>query len=398
MLVHWIWFAALQGISLRQKLQLLERFSDPEELYYTDTERVTPALPAEIAQALSDKDLEYARQIIRNCGDLHIHILTYGDSAYPEQLRNIHNPPLVLYYAGALPDFGAQPVIGVVGTRKASVYGKMNALDMSREIATCGGLVISGGAAGIDTEALKGAMDAGASVVAVLGCGVDVVFPASNRALFQKIKDNGCLISEYPPGTAPLPWQFPERNRIISGLSNGVLVIEAPAKSGALITAREAMEQGRDVFVVPGNINVSTCAGSNSLLQDGASAVFCGWDVLRDYAFLYKNVKQRKFNQKRSDNRELSWVSDTVKLPVADKKSVDNSEYYAYSDQSSGAAGTEPLCQKLLDCLSTEPVPVDHVIARVQEPAAEVLSALTKLALSGMVINHPGRLVSVKQK
>ena len=398
MLVHWIWLTALQGISLRQKLKLLERFSDPEELYYTDTDNVTLELPGEIAQALSDKNLEYAQQIITKCADLHIHILTYGDSAYPEQLRNIHNPPLVLYYTGALPDFGAQPVIGVVGTRKASVYGKMNALDMSREIATCGGLVISGGAAGIDTEALKGAMDAGASVVAVLGCGVDVVFPASNRLLFQKIKENGCLISEYPPGTAPLPWQFPERNRIISGLSNGVLVIEAPAKSGALITATEAMEQGRDVFVVPGNINVSTCAGSNSLLQEGAGAVFCGWDVLRDYAPLYLAVKQRKFMHKMSDNRELSWVSDTVKLPVADKKSVDNSQFYAYSDQSSVAVGTDSLRQKLLDCLSTEPVPVDDVIARVQEPAAEVLSALTKMALLGMVINHPGRLVSVKQK
>ena len=398
MLVHWIWFAALQGISLRQKLQLLERFSDPEELYYTDTDNVNPSLPEEITQALENKNLEAAQQIIKNCADLHIHILTYGDSAYPEQLRNIHNPPLVLYYAGVLPDFSAQPVVGVVGTRKASVYGKMNALDMSREIATCGGLVISGGAAGIDTEALKGAMDGNAPVVAVLGCGVDVVFPASNRVLFQKIKESGCLISEYPPGTSPLPWQFPERNRIISGLSNGVLVVEAPAKSGALITAREAMEQGRDVFVVPGNINVSTCAGSNSLLKEGASAVFCGWDVLREYESLYPGVKQRKFTQKLADNRELVWVSDIVKMPVADKKSVDNSEFYAYSDQSSAAFGADSLHQKLLDCLTTEPVPVDDVIAQVQAPAAEVLSALTKLALLGMVINHPGRLVSVKQK
>lgn len=398
MLVHWIWFAALQGISQRQKLQLLERFSDPEELYYADTEEDASQLPPEIAQALSNKDLTVPRQVVKQCADLHIHILTYRDAVYPDRLRSIHNPPLVLYYKGLLPDFDMQPVIGVVGTRKASAYGKTNALDMSRELAACGALVISGGAAGIDTEALKGAMDADAPVVAVLGCGVDVVFPAANRKLFQKIEEKGCLLSEYPPGTAPLPWQFPERNRIISGLSNGVLVIEAPAKSGALITARDAMEQGRDVFSVPGNINISTCAGSNSLLQEGAAAVFSGWDVLKDYAPQYPGVEQRGFVQKLPDSRELPWVADEVKLPSADKKSVDNSTLSAYSDQSNAVSGLDTLSRKLLSCLDTEPAPVDEVIARVQEPAAEVLGALTRLALLGMVINHPGRLVSVKRK
>ena len=258
MLEHWIWFASLQGISRRQKLQLLERFSDPEALYYADETQTLSQLPDAVDNALSEKDLTAARQLVKQCADQHIHVLTYEDAAYPDRLRSIHNPPLVLYYKGRLPDFDLQPVIGVVGTRKASPYGKTNALDMSRELAACGALVVSGGAAGIDTEALKGALDADTAAVAVLGCGVDVVFPASNRKLFEKIVEQGCLLSEYPPGTEPRSWHFPERNRIISGLSNGVLVIEAPAKSGALITAREAMEQGRDVFAVPGNINIST--------------------------------------------------------------------------------------------------------------------------------------------
>lgn len=398
MLVHWIWFAALQGISLKQKLQLLEHFSDPEELYYADMEENAFSSSPEIAQALSNKDLTYARQTVKRCADLHIRILTYRDAAYPDRLRSIYNPPLVLYYKGLLPVFETQPVIGVVGTRKASAYGKNNALELSRELATCGALVVSGGAAGIDTEALKGAMDTGAPVVAVLGCGVDVVFPAVNRNLFQKIQEKGCLISEYPPGSKPMPWQFPERNRIISGLSNGVLIIEAPTKSGALITAKDAMEQGRDVFVVPGNINISTCAGSNALLQEGAMAVFSGWDVLKDYAFQFPGVAQREFVQKIPDSRNLAWVAEEVTLPVIDKNSVDNLRSDAYSDQSCEAAGLDSLSRKLLDSLDTEPVPVDEVIARVQEPAAEVLSALTRLALLGMVLNHPGRLVSVKRK
>ena len=398
MLEHWIWFTALQGISLGQKLQLLQRFSDPEELYYADTEEEVSNLPPEIRQALWDKDLSHARQIVKQCADTQIQILTYGDRQYPDRLRHIHNPPLVLYYKGLLPDFEIQPVIGVVGTRKASAYGKTNALELSGELAACGALVVSGGAAGIDTEALKGAMDADAPVVAVLGCGVDVVFPASNRKLFEKIREKGCLISQYPPGTKPMPWQFPERNRIISGLSNGVLVIEAPVKSGALITAREAMEQGRDVFVVPGNIHISTCAGSNLLLQQGAMAVFSGWDVLRDYASQYPGVAQREFAPKMHPREDTAWVATEVKLPVGDKKSIDNSTSSAYSDQDSAAAGMDILSRKLLDCLDTEPTPVDEIIDRVQEPAAEVLSALTRLALLGMVINHPGRLVSAKRK
>lgn len=398
MQMYWIWFAALQGISLRQKLQLLERFSDPEELYYADTDEDVTLLPPELAQALSNKDLTEARKIVKQCEDLHIHILTYGDTAFPDRLRCIHNPPLVLYYKGVLPEFDAQPVIGVVGTRKASAYGKTNALDMSAEMAACGALVISGGAAGIDTEALKGAMDADAPVVAVLGCGVDVVFPASNRTLFQKITQEGCLLSEYPPGTTPLPWQFPERNRIISGLSNGVLVVEAPAKSGALITARDAMEQGRDVFVVPGNINNSTCAGSNALLQEGASAVFCGWDVLKDYAPQYPSVQKREFVAAMPNAQTLVFLQAPIQTPVADKKSVDNSAFGAYSDQGSAVSGLDALSRRLLDCLDTEPKPVDEVIARMQEPAAEVLGALTKLALLGLVLNHPGRLVSAKRK
>lgn len=393
MLVHWIWFAGLEGISKGQKLQLLQQFSDPEELYYADTEEGESRFPPEITKALSDKDLTAARRIVKQCHDLRIHAVTYRDAAYPDRLRSIHNPPMVLYYKGILPDVTMQPVIGVVGTRKASPYGMTNALNLSREMAACGALIVSGGAAGVDTEALKGAMDAKVPVIAVLGSGVDVVFPAANRKLFEKIEENGCLLSEYPPGTQARAWQFPERNRIISGLSDGVLVVEAPAKSGALITARDAMEQGRDVFVVPGNINISTCAGSNSLLREGAAAVFCGWDVLKDYEAQFPDLTKREFVETVPEKPRAQDV-----LPPRDhRKNIDNSAVRAYSVQS-GTAGLDALSQKVMQLLSTEPIPVDDVIAQMQEPAAEVLGALTKLALMGMIFNHPGRLVSVKRQ
>ena len=211
MLVHWVWYATLPNLSLQQKLTLLEHFPSPEDIFYSER---FPGRPDKIAQALENMDLTFARNILRVCGETQVSVLAMTDSAYPSRLRNISDPPLVLYYKGALPDFEGQPVIGVVGTRKATAYGMNNAREFSRQIARCGGLVVSGGAGGIDTAALQGAAQTGRQTVAVLGCGVNVVYPASNRDLFTQISKNGCLISEYPPDTEPRTWQFPERNRI----------------------------------------------------------------------------------------------------------------------------------------------------------------------------------------
>ena len=295
MLVHWIWYASLRGLSLQQKLKLMCRYTDPEDIYNTDFESDL-SLSAEAMAALGDKDLTKSREILKRCSQLRIQIVTYRDAAYPAKLKHISDPPLVLYYKGQLPDFDMQPVVGVVGTRKASLYGKSNAYTMGSSLAACGAMVVSGGAAGIDTEALRGAMTAKLPTVAVLGTGVDVVFPASNRGLFEKIADNGCLISEYPPGTTAQKWHFPERNRIISGLSDALLVVEAPEKSGALITARLALEQGREVYAMPGGVNLAYSAGSNQLLQEGASAASTGWDILKHYESRFPEITCRETN------------------------------------------------------------------------------------------------------
>ncbi len=388
MLLHWVWYATLPKLSLQQKLSLLTHFPSPEDIYHTER---FPELPDNIAQALENKDLTPARHILKTCGETQVSIMAMTDAGYPSRLRNISDPPLVLYYKGALPDFEGQPVIGVVGTRKATSYGMTNARDFSRQIARCGGLVVSGGAGGIDTAALQGAAQTGRQSVAVLGCGVNVVYPASNRDLFAQIAKNGCLISEYPPDTEPRPWQFPERNRIISGLSDGVLVVEAPEKSGALITARDAFEQGRDVFVVPGNIGVPACAGSNALMQELATAVTSGWDVLKRYADLYPDVTQAGMETRADYSR--ARVAQPVFYPTADKKTIDNPPISAYSDLDNNLTEQE---KRILGCLSGSPVAVDDVIAQAGLPATEVLRILTALALKGVVINHPGRHVSVK--
>lgn len=400
MLLHWIWFASLPQIPLRQKLQLLEHFSDPEELYRTEDYTHFPEISYALAELLSDKDMTAARKILADCKRAQLGVLTLQDAGYPSRLRNISDPPLVLYYKGYVPDFEEQPAIGVVGTRKATAYGLQNAREMSRQITVCGGLVVSGGAAGIDTAALQGALDVDGDCVVVSGCGADVVYPRSNKLLFEKISEKGCILSEYPPGTEPRPWQFPERNRIISGLSNGVLVVEAPKNSGALITARDAFSQGRDVFTVPGNIGNPACEGSNGLLQECASAALSGWDVMREYEGVYPCVAKRTYLSPTPEREpELPFFQHPQDLERGqeNKKVIDNSPAGAYIDRERILAGLDPLSRSIVENLDMEPIPIDELIAAVDQPPQQVLGALTMLALSGVVENHPGRLVSLKR-
>lgn len=397
MLLHWIWYAQLDGLSQRQKIALLSHFHSPEDIFYAhkaDLE-LLEGVDASVLEALENKNLEEARSIIRSCEQGRIGVLTYRDALYPARLRSVADAPVVLYYRGLVPDFEAQPVVAVVGTRKASAYGLSAAGTLSRQIACCGGLVISGAAAGIDTAAMEGALQTGHQTVGVLGCGVDVVYPKSNKSLYAQTEKMGCLLSEYPPGSQPERWHFPQRNRILSGIANAVLVVEAPESSGALITARRALEQGRDVFAVPGNIDSASCAGGNALLQEGAGAACEGWDVLRDYEPLYPDiVKKRPVTMSQPPKTEPQPLIKEIPREKADKKDVDNpgkTPYSVINEQLSRLTEEE---KAILACLGPEPRLVDAVIAQVGEPAGKTLSLLTKLSLKGLVVNHPGRLVS----
>ena len=229
MLVHWIWLSLRKGLNDREKCALLAEFADPEDLYYADESRILSLTAGKetAREALLDKNLTEAEEILAQCGKKKISILCYADRAYPDRLRSIADPPLVLYYQGSLPDLNVKPVIGVVGTRKASLYGLNTARRLGRELGEGGGIVISGLAKGIDSIAMEGALAGDGVVLGVLGCGVDVVYPRSSKNLYEATRRQGCLLSEYPPGTPPVGWHFPRRNRIISGLSLGVLVVEA---------------------------------------------------------------------------------------------------------------------------------------------------------------------------
>ncbi len=395
MLVHWIWLSRLSSITVLQKIRLLQQFRDPEDIFEAGADELcqVETLTPKALESLQNKDLTQARKILKDCSEKNISILTYGDGAYPKKLKNIENPPLVLYYKGTLPDWESVPVIGMVGTRKASAYGLRIAEDMGYQIASCGALVVSGGADGIDTLALEGAMQAQKKVVAVLGFGADVVYPAKNKELFAAIEKQGCLITEYVPGTPAYSWNFPQRNRIISGLSSGVVVLEAPERSGALSTARHASEQGRDVFVVPANVNSPNSVGSNALLRQRAIPVFTGWDVVREYESLYPEA----VTQFEKARRKMLRVAQEPVYPKPEKtaetennkKCIDNREKSRYSVED--MTDDE---KAVLAHLSAEPKAVDAVIADTGLPAAKVLVILTKLAMRGIVKNHPGKCVS----
>ena len=215
MLIHWIWLAHRPGVHDRMKVRLLQHFRDPEDIFYADAEAFDhiEGLTAEAKASLGEKNLAEAERILADCSREKLHILTYQDAAYPVRLKNISDPPLVLYYKGQLPEFDALPVIGVVGTRKASLYGLQTAKRMGYQIGKCGGIVVSGLAYGIDGMAMAGALTAGQMTVGVLGCGADLVYPASNRALFRDVEQHGCILSEFPPGTPPAKWTFPKRKQ-----------------------------------------------------------------------------------------------------------------------------------------------------------------------------------------
>lgn len=411
MLVHWIWFSTRQNVSDRMKVELLRHFRDPEDIFYAGKEafRNVEDLTEEGFASLQDKDLKKAEAVLRQCEKENLSILTYQDAAYPARLKNISDPPVVLYYKGRLPDFDGSPLIGIVGTRQASLYGLTAAKRMGYQIAKCGGIVVSGMARGIDSAAMSGALTAGGMVVGVLGCGADIVYPPSNKNLFADTANYGCILSEFIPGTPPAGWNFPRRNRIISGLSCGVLVVEAPEKSGALITANQALEQGRDVFVVPGNIDVPTCVGSNRLLREGAIAVSTGWDVLSEYVAVYPDrirredgkVDLRAYPDEVRSQAKVAQKAETPKKNTAgkqknDKKVIDNEPQPPYSDVNKPHEDLTPEQQSVLAALGSGARLVDDVIAEVGLPTQKVLSMLTILEIKGIVKRLPGKRIAMK--
>lgn len=432
-MLYWIWLTTRKGIGNRTVRKILSYFETPLDVYQADEDAYRRAglTPKEI-QALADKSLEEPRQILRSCARKEIHILTLQDVAYPQRLRNIEDPPAVLYYTGVLPALDDEPVIGIVGSRHCSPYAMTCAKRLGYQIAMSGGIVVSGMAHGVDAMAMTGAIPTGRMVIGVLGCGLDIVYPAKNRQIYNDLRAHGCLISEYPPGTPPRGSNFPVRNRIISGLSCGVVIVEAPARSGALITAQHALDQGRDVFVVPGNAGVAACAGSNRLLKEGAALVEDGWDVMQEYEHLFPGrihrhsagaqlvAAQEEIRQYMSEDDEEDdaffdglarsesaanrsrGAGDSVacagrKNPSVDKKSIDKDESGGYIDVQAILDRVTPDEKTILLQLD-QPKSLDELAAACKMHTSAVLASLTLLEIKQYVNRLPGSRYELAKK
>lgn len=405
---YWIWLAEC-GLSDRILRELLEEYGSAERIYDHSAEIPAkyPELKPELQEKLLSPSLTEAQQILRLCAQKQIRVLTIADPDYPARLHSIFNPPLVLYIRGHLPDVDGNAVIAMVGTRHPSAYGLSVAQRLGYQVGRCGGIVVSGLALGIDAACMNGALLSGCPVIGVLGCGVDVVYPKTNTGLYNSIAQYGCLISEYPPETTAQKWYFPRRNRIISGLSCGVAVVEAPERSGSLITASQAAEQGRDVFAVPGNVDMEGFVGSNRLLRTGAIAVSSGWDILSEYEAVFPDRLHSVGPEEECPAPEtvISRSTKVAQKPLTPVKKaklqknltqnpIDNGSSEPYIDLSGVLKGLGETERRLLGALTEEPRLLDDVIAETGIPSGKMLAMLTVLELKGLVRRHPGRRIS----
>jgi DNA processing protein len=387
-LKYWIWLTNLGKVPGIHAYSLLQYFGTPEAAYAADNKAYeqVPGLSAIVREGLRDKSLTRAEQILADCARLNLRILTISDTEYPERLRQMSAPPCVLYVKGHLPQLDDELTIAMVGARNATPYGEMAARRLGIDLARQGAVVVSGAAQGIDSAALNGALLGGGIVVSVLGNGIDVVYPRGSKSLYEDIAASGVLLSEYPPGTQPQGSHFPVRNRIISGLSLGVLVIEGLERSGSLITARLALEQNRDVFAVPGNWNAPMSRGPNLLIQKGeAKLILDAWDILEEYRYSYPHKIHKRMPVFEVEREEVSEpkapqlnTSDAASAAVViDLKAEPN----AVTDDE----------RAILLTLSGAEFTAEEIIERTEIPARRVMSALTMLQLRALIHEEVGK-------
>ena len=391
---YWLWLAAKEELTALVKNQLLDRFGTPEHLYAMSRAELAAStgLTKRQVDALSDKSMERARAIAYDCEALGISIVTLADAEYPSILRRIPDPPLVLYVKGRLPDLEQTSGIGIVGTRKATPYGLMAAEHFGYGLAKAGCTVVSGMALGADGAAARGALKAGGKTIAVLAGGLNICYPPEHNFLMGDILLSGAVISENPPGTPHDGFRFPIRNRIISGLSRGVLVVEAPLRSGALITARLALDQGREVFAVPGAINAPGSAGCNRLIRDGEAALVTEpRDIIGEFGGFPQQMAEPVWDEPEDAEEEEKpsdlWdkiLQKKTKEPLAvQTASAPRPVPADLSDEQ------KQIVQAVVDGADTP----EGILEVTDLPASRVMTALTMLELDGVLARENGRIV-----
>ncbi len=397
-LKYWIWLSALEGVSVRTKAAVIRRFGDAESAFFSPagamaaTEGISPAEAA----VLEERSLGRVDEILGDCERQGLSIVTMQDALYPKRLKAIWAPPVVLYVKGRLPHIDDEAAIAVVGTRSASAYGIKMSRQIAGEIVRCGGIVISGLTNGIDAAAAYGALSAGGVCVGVLG----TAHEQQESELSYDVCQRGALVSEYAPGTRSLKSFFRDRNRISAGLSVGVVAVEAPEKSGTLLFTAEALEQGREVFAVPGNADAAGCRGTNGLLKDGAAPVTCGWDVMREFEALFpgkirKDILPGRMEEKTPE-RPAPPPSESGKSSVdGAKKEIDKEKGGAYIDLREQLSALSETQLKIVSAIEKEPTHVDDIVEKTGLGTATVLTQLTVMTVKGIVRRVPGNRVAL---
>lgn len=395
--VYWVWLACALGEGTRFK-EIVDDFGGAKQLYDSNIIewKMSSALVPKQVDRLEKTRIAEAEKIVNICKDNGWHIICLEDDNYPKRLKDIPDPPAVLYVDGDLPDIDNSVIIGIVGTRKASDYALKCADVMSRGICQGGGIVVSGGALGVDTASHNGAIISGGKTIAVLGCGLGTNYLMENKPLRDSISKNGALITEFPPFAKASRYTFPLRNRIISGISLGVLVVEASVKSGSLITANHALEQGRDVYAIPCSILESNFAGTNKLISDGASVALNPVDLLYPYAEEYgldlssvqsayeiaNNTKIKRVNS-ADDENSISFENISKSRAEREKK----------RSISSTLSGDSKI---VFNALTDEFVQFEIIAEKCGISANSAMSVLTMLEMSGLAESVGGKRYKLK--
>ena len=389
----WIWLQNTLGVKARVD-DILAYFKTPKNLYEAgETEwRLSGVLTSNQIQRLADSSLDGAFEIMEQCLKYRIKIITPHHDDFPKGLKDLNDMPTVLYTWGDLSRIRDTVCISVVGTRKATQGSLEVTKNLSASLANAGATVVSGGALGIDTAAHTGALYAQGKTVAVLGCGLLSPYLLENRPLRQRIARTGAVVSEFPPTKGADRTTFPIRNRIISGMSVGTVVIEAGERSGSLITASLAISQGRDVFAVPGDMVSSCYNGANKLIQDGARPIFCAKDVLEEYSYIYPDIldlskaqvpifSSQQKGQTNAQNQGLKSQAMAQQKPVAKKALVDSLSKTACS---------------IYAQFGDEPLHINDIAQQTNIEINAILSALTELEILGYISLVQGRKYIIK--
>jgi DNA processing protein len=389
---YWIWLQCALGYGSSKTALLLNSFGSIEKVFGAayDDYKCIPKLTKREIDGLCSKSLETSKKIVGACLSGGYQIITFQDKAYPAQLKNIYAPPCVLYVWGDLEIYCDSLLIAIVGTRQITEYGFEIATKLAMGLARSGAVVVSGLALGVDGTAHKGALKASGKTIAVIGCGLDYAYPATHTELKRLISKNGAVVSEYPPGIRPDKFTFPMRNRIIAGLSQGTVVVEAGRKSGALITAAYAAESDRDVFAVPGSIFSPMSEGTNRLIRDGAKPVCSSLDILEEYLHMFPH--NINFNEDNNENVEIESDQSEFKKINAKKALIrpkqQEEQQLMLLKNPVGLSDTQA---HVYETLGSSPIHVDELSIKANLELRVVLTSLTALEIQGLVRSYPGR-------